>query len=482
MPIGLMMAAAAAAAIGGGDCAALADGRWLHNGTVATARPVAAAGAAPAYCEVTATLTPVEGSRIGVVYRLPAQWNGKLLGLGGGGWAGNVRLDAALEGLGRGYAVAQTDGGHPGTDPWNTDWAASAPAITDFQWRAVHETAVAAKAAIARHYGRPQDKAYFQGCSTGGRMALMEAQRFPADYDGIISAAPVYSLQVQTSAILRGQAFAAPGAALDDAMLARVGAAAVAACDMDDGLKDGLIADPRQCGFDPATLACKGGEAAGACLAPAQIAALRTAYDGRRLPDGRWAAFPMSRGGEAGWSRFVPTAGRADATNGGGMMGLKRPIFGDRPVDFAVFTLADATAARAGDFARAYEATDPDLSAFVKRGGRLILWHGENDPGPSPVGTADYYRAVQKAAPEAAATGVRLFMAPGVEHCRGGPGPDQPRALDALEAWVERGTVPATLPAAKADGSVPRPLCPFPGTLHYRGGAPETAAAWECLG
>ncbi len=465
------LAGGAAQAQDADKCASLADGQWLSNATVGSAKWVAAdaAKALPGYCEVQAVLTPAAGSTIGVVYRLPDNWNGKLLGLGGGGWAGNVRPETAAEGLKRGYATAQTDGGHTSTSPWDTTWATNPAAVTDFAYRAIHEMTDAGKKAVQFYYGRAHSKAYFQGCSTGGRMALMEAQRFPTDYDGIISGAPVYSLQVQTTSILRNQVFAKPGAAFSPAQLKLVQDAAVNACDAKDGLKDGLIASPTTCAWKPAALACKSGQSGDSCLAPAQVAALDTLYAGIKAPDGNWAMFPLSKGGEAGWTAFIATGGGADQTRGGGMIGLSPLIFG-RQIDQASFSAAtDVPAARASAFAKQYEAIDPDLAKFVAHGGRLILWHGESDPGPSTVGSSDYYKAAQRAAPDAAKDGVRLFMALGVSHCGGGPGADRPDTLTALETWVEKGQAPATLIATKADGSLTRPLCPYPAAAQYRG-------------
>ncbi len=479
----LTAASPAQAAAGRSGCAALAASGTVGSVGDATGTWVAAdaARSLPAFCELKGTITPAAGSRIGVVYRLPDTWNGKLLGLGGGGWAGHVRIESALDGLKRGYARAQTAGGPPGTSPWDTSWATNPEAVKDFQYRAIHEMTLAGKAVAQTYYALKPTYTYYQGCSTGGRMGLMEAQRFPTDYDGIIAGAPVYSLQVQTSSLLRNKAFSAPGAGLSQAQLDRVAAAAVNACDAADGLKDGLIAEPRSCTWKHATLLCKPGQDKDSCLSPAQVKALNTAYDGIRAPDGAWAAFPMNRGGESGWSRFVRTGTAPDATGGGGMIGLKPLIFGDAPVDFAAFRAdRDVKTARTSAFAKAYEATDPNLRPFVARGGKLILWHGQSDPGPSPVGTADYYRAVVKAVPNAAQS-VRLFMAPGVEHCGGGPGADRPETIAALEQWVEHGRAPDTVIAARADGSLTRPLCPFPRQARYAGqGDPNQPGSYSC--
>jgi feruloyl esterase len=438
----------------------------------------------PAYCEVKAVLSPAAGSNIGVVYRLPAAWNGKVLGLGGGGWAGNVTLMAATEGLKAGYATLQTDGGHPGTSPWDNAWAANPEAATDFAWRAVHEMTVAGKKLATAHYARAPKKAYFQGCSTGGRMALMEAQRFPADYDAISAGAPVYTLQVQTSAVLRNNTFAAGSGAggftAADLQLAKD--TALATCDAADGLKDGLINNPRACQFDPGVLQCKGAKTA-SCLTPAQVTSLRAVYTGVKSPDGQWAMFPMSPGGETGWSLFVGTEGKgSDATGGGGLMGLANLLFGGRSVNFAALDPnVDVPQLRSSAFAQMYEAKNPDLSGFFGHGGKLILWHGENDPGPSPIGTNDYNRAVL--AKNAAATNqLRYFLLPGVEHCRGGPGADQIALLEALDHWDESGKAPDVLVGTKADTTITRPHCAWPKSAHYRGnGNPNDPASWQCL-
>lgn len=477
------LATAPAQAAGAADCTATAVSGKIPGASETTAKWIAADATKriPAFCEVQAVLTPAAGSRIGVVFRLPETWNGKLLGMGGGGWAGNVRLDAAAEGLQRGYATAQTDGGHPGTSPWDNKWVSNPASVTDFAYRAIHLMTATGKAVVAAYYGRPQTYAYYQGCSTGGRMGLMEAQRFPDDYDGIIAAAPVYSLQVQTSSLLRNQAFGAPGAGFTQAQLQLVNDAAVKACDMDDGLKDGLIAEPRSCGWKAATLQCKPGQAAGAsCLGPAQVKALDTVYNGIRTPKGGWAAFPMNRGGEAGWAMFVRTGNAPDATGGGGMVGLTPLLFGNRKIDVTKLTVGDVAVARSSAFAKEYEAVDPDLRRFVASGGKLILWHGQSDPGPSPVGTADYYKAVGAKVPQADDS-VRLFMAPGVGHCRGGPGADMPDTITALESWVEQGRAPATLISTRADGTLTRPFCPYPKQAHYAGtGDPNQPASWQC--
>lgn len=443
---------------------------------------VEAADALPAFCEVTAKLSPAEGSSIGVVYRLPETWNGKLVGFGGGGWAGNIAIETASEALGKGYGTLQTDGGHESGDLWDNSWALNPEAATDFAHRAVHEMTVAGKQVAASYYGQEHSKAYFQGCSTGGRMALMEAQRYPLDYDAISAGAPVYTLQVQTSAIFRNQTFAAGNGAggftAEDLALAQ--GAALASCDMDDGVNDGIIANPRLCSWQPAELECAG-EKDATCLSPAQVTSLNAAYDGARASDDSWSMFPMSRGGEAGWSLFVGTDGTGeDITGGGGLAGLFPMIFGDNAPSLSDFSDADYLAVRNSGFAEMYEAKNPDLSDFFGNGGKLILWHGENDPGPSPVGTSQYAAQVREAN-VAAAEQMRYFTLPGVEHCRGGPGADVVDHIDALDSWSQGGDAPERLIGSKPDNSITRPHCAWPNLAKFsEKGDVNDPENWQC--
>lgn len=466
------------------DCAAInAD---MLGATEASSQWVEAGEELPAYCEVTAALSRAEGSNIGVVYRLPAEWNGKLLGLGGGGWAGNVTLMAAQQALSRGYATLQTDGGNEGTDVWANQWVAERPeSATDFAHRAIHEMTVAGKQLAANFYGQEHERAYFQGCSTGGRMALMEAQRYPEDYDAISAGAPVYTLQTQTSAVFRNQTFAegdgAAGFTPED--LQMVQDAALNACDANDGLEDGIINDPGSCQWQPSELQCEAGESEN-CLSAPQVAALDTIYEGTRASDESWAMLPMRRGGEGSWSFFVGTSGEGtDATGGGGIANLFPLIFGNRNVTLSDFGDAEYLTVRRSDFANMYEAKDPNLSPYFERGGRLLLWHGESDPGPSPVATNEYVEAVLEQNPRASDQ-FRYFTLPGVGHCAGGPGADQVDYLAALDEWVETGEAPQRLIGTKADGSLIRPHCAWPDVARFEGGDdadPNDPENWTCV-
>ena len=479
---GLIPTMAHAQAGGEANCTALANAK-IETATAIAAKWVAAdaAKAMPAYCEVSATLTPVTGSSIGVVYRLPEKWNGKLLGLGGGGWAGNVTLGSATPGLKSGYATAQTNGGHPSTSPWDTDWTSNPEAVTDFAYRAINRMTVAGKTVVQAYYGRKQDKAYFHGCSTGGRMALMEAQRFPDDYDAIIAEAPVYTLQVQMSAVMRNRVIQQAGG-FSGAQLKLANDAVLGACDAKDGLKDGIIADPGRCSWSAKALACKPGQSGDSCLTDKQATALDTLYKGIKAPDGSYAMLPLGRGGETGWTMFIGTDGSVTTqSNGGGTPGLSPLLWGSRKPDFAQFSEStDVPEARASAFAKAYEAGNPDLKKFIAKGGKLLLWHGESDPGPSAVATADYYQAALKATP-GAANAIRLFMAPGVGHCRGGVGADLVDNLGTLDAWANGGKAPETVVATKANSPMKRTLCLWPKVAKFNGKGDENdPASYTC--
>ena len=465
------------------DCAALSkSGVFGPNVAVRGAKTVAAdaASGALAFCEVTSTISPVPGSKIGAVYRLPENWNGRMLGIGGGGWAGNVTLAAALPGLQRGYATAQTDGGHESPNGGDPSWVkGNAVAVTDFSHRAVHEMTVLGKKVVTERYGKKADRDYFQGCSTGGRMALMEAQRYPDDYHGIIAGAPVYTLLTQTSPVIRHQIFAGAGASLTEAQLKRVNAAVVEACDANDGLKDGVITDPRRCNWNPSQLQCKAGQTAD-CLNAAQVKALQQAYETRRTSGGLVGNYGMTRGSEAGWGRFVAAdqATELNAMNGG-LGDLIPLIFPNGSYDATRFDPEKQQAAvHRTPFAREYEASSTDLKPFFTKGGKLIVWHGQDDPGPSPYATTDW---VEKARKANGTQDFEYFVLPGVYHCRGGPGADEFDSLTAIESWVEKGQRPTRLVAGKANSPMKRPLCPWPQLPYYSGkGDANDAASFQC--
>ncbi|HTM94778.1 MAG TPA: tannase/feruloyl esterase family alpha/beta hydrolase, partial [Croceibacterium sp.] len=472
---------APAVAAGPEACSAVTAASF--GGTAASGKWIAADAktGTPAFCEVTGVLSPVATSQIGVVYRLPENWNGKVYGIGGGGWIGNIGIQAASEALGRGYATMQTDGGHPIGNVWDNAWATDPDKAKDFSYRAIHEMTVGGKKLAAAYYGKAHDRAYYVGCSTGGRMGLMEAQRFPKDYDAIVAGAPVYTLQTQTTGLLRSNQFSVPGAAFSAGDLKLAESAALAQCDATDGYKDGLINDPRTCHWDPAEIQCTGAKNA-TCLAAPQVKALQTLYSGIKSPDGQWAMWPIGRGGESGWSFFIGTDGKPDTTGGGGLLGLKPLIFPERDIDWRNFTAdRDVPQVRSSAFAAMYEAKDPNLTPFFRNGGKLLMWHGESDPGPAPTGSIDYARQVV-AKNARASSNYRFFLAPGVGHCGGGPGADVLPLIQTIEAWDQTSRAPESMVATKRDAPLVRKACAWPKVARYGGsGDANDPNSWSCV-
>ena len=454
----------------------------VASGTQAPGRGRGAAAPLPAHCRVAVTLAPSADSHIEMELWLPSEdWNGKFLAVGNGGWAGSISFDAMASGLRRGYATASNDTGHKGG---SAEFALGHPEkLVDFGYRAMHEMAVQSKALIQAFYRRAPQLSYYQGCSTGGRQGLMAAQRYPDDFDAIVAGAPVYnvvhlnvsqvSLQV---GMLKNPASLVP--AEKRTLLAN---AVVAACDQRDGVKDGIISEPRACKFDPAVLACKSGDGAD-CLTSAQVANARSAYTAVTTKSGALVYPGRSPGFETGWR--IPTPGAA-----------LNPLFADMPRyvgrqdpkwDPMTFDL-ETDLALALKNASFIEASDPDLSKFKARGGKLLLYHGWADPGPAPENTINYYDAVARKLGGKQDEWMRLFRMPGVGHCGGGVGPDQADFLGALERWKEGGAAPgqivATRPAGRG-GATPmsRPLCPHPQVARYNGaGSVDDAANFSCV-
>lgn len=457
-----------------------------QEGNVTQNLPTFARLGLPAYCSVDAVIGPVPGSRIRVVYRLPEKWNGKVYGIGGGGWAGDISLESARDALARGFATMQSDAGKTSGDVRSPDvydntWLAhNTQAVADFSHRAIHEMTVAGKKVAAAYYGRQPDGARFVGCSTGGRMALMEAQRYPEDYDEIVAGSPVHTLQAQISALMAGNLFAAPGAALSETDLRLATGSAVAACDANDGLEDGLINDPLACHWDPATIRCRGAKTA-SCLTAPQVAALTTLYHGIKSPDGQWALWPISRGSETAWGVFINTSGAPEA-GARGLGPLKPLMFPEREVDWAHFSeVTDAPQVRSSEFATMYEAKDPDLSGFFARGGKLLMWGGESDVGPAPAGVIDYARAVMAGNPRATQQ-FRAFLIPGVGHCGGEFGEDLLPLEDTVDAWRESDKPPETMVATMRARGMTRLVCASPKVARYDGdGDPNAPLNWHCV-
>jgi feruloyl esterase len=486
----LMAPAAASAQDACGNVAALA--KLLPGTTTDSSKPVPANAKdrLPAFCDVHVTISPVAGSHIGAVYRLPVNWNGKVLGIGGGGFAGNLSLTAAADGLSRGYAVIQNDMGHATTGALDPKFAITAPgqpnveAIVDFGHRATHVATDVGKRLVSSFYGRAPQHAYWQGCSTGGRQGLAEMQRYPDDYDGVIAGAPVYTPLVYSNAILRVQAFhRKPESNLLPEHVPLIQKHVLAACDASDGVADGILTDPRSCTWDPGELACKGSPSAD-CLTQAQVETVRRVYAGVKTKDGQFAAMPLMRGGESDWvNRMIGTKEQPLGLNSVlGAPFMSYIVKNDPAYDIMTFDPEHDMQALSSGLAAEVHQQNPDISAFINRGGKLLLWHGFNDPGPSPLSTIDYYARVREKVP-AARDSMRLFLAPGVLHCGGGAGPDRFDALTAMERWVEQGMPPASMIATKVNSPISRPLCPYPQVARYQGsGDTNDAANFACAG
>ena len=315
--------------------------------------------------------------------------------------------------------MIQNDLGHPGTSATDWSFAVKPPgqpntdAIIDFGHRATHTATVAGKDLVSRFYKRPAQHSYWQGCSTGGRQGLAEVQRYPADYDGVIAGAPVYSPLVYSNAILRVQAFhAKPESNLLPAHVPLIQKAVLAACDMKDGVADGILTDPRACTWDPGELACKGDSRASAdCLTAPQVETVRRAYAGVKTKDGRYAAMPLMRGGESDWvARMVGTPQAPRGVNAVlGAPFVSHLVLANPSYDIMTFDPErDMAALNRGLAAEHVHQQNPDISAFIGRGGKLLLWHGFNDPGPSPLSTIEYFDAVNAKVPAAKRRGASL--------------------------------------------------------------------------
>ncbi len=476
-------------------CEALAK-LALPGATITVAIPVDEGGFVPpggaradafrsllAFCRVAATLKPSPDSDIKMEVWLPASgWNGKFMAVGNGAFSGAIAHSAMAANLARGYAVSSTDTGHEGG---SASFALGHPEkLIDFGWRAVHEMSVAAKRIATAYYGDVPKVSYWNGCSAGGRQAMKEAQRYPADFDGIIAGAPgldwtsraAQAVRVEkqlqkseASRLLRPQRELLHKAVLD-------------ACDENDGLKDGLIADPDRCAFDPSLLQCKPSDTSGNCLTAEQVETARFIYASPKNPKSGRPITGLARGSELGWTDVGWTAS-ARAT---GLDQFRFIVFRNPNWQVADFNF-DSDIVRAEDAdADTINALDPDLQPFFDRGGKLIQYHGWSDPQISPGNSTQYYgRVLDKLGDKNKVNAsYRLFMVPGMGHCGGGEGPNTFDMVAALERWVENGSAPDQIIATHSTNGKPdrtRPLCPYPQIAAYKGtGSIDDAANFVC--
>jgi feruloyl esterase len=460
------------------DCSALTF-LALPDTTIATATWVAASASLPEHCRVEGNIGP---GTIGFAVQLPSSWNGGLYHAGGGGFVGAIPSGNA--GLVKGYATCATDTGHKGGG-LDASWALHNPqAVVDFGYRAIHVTTATAKKIARAYYGGAPHRSYFVGCSRGGGQALMEAQRFPEDFDGILLGAPAYHwTEFMTGFNWNARALAA--GPLPPAKLPLLARAVLAECDGKDGLVDGLVQDPRRCRFDPISLLCSGADGPD-CLTAAQVSAVRKVYAGPRDSWGRRLSpgFPM--GGEdlaTGWAAWISGGVITPSLQFSFQDGFFRYIvFGDPSYDPFTFNY-DTDPAKLVSTGLLLDAIDPYLSAFHRHGGKLIMYHGTNDHALSLYKTIEYYDAVTDAMGRRRTAGFfRFFFVPGMHHCGGGPGLDTFDAFTPLVDWVERGKAPGSIVATStAMAGRSRPLCPYPEEARYSGrDSIEDAASFAC--
>jgi feruloyl esterase len=493
----------AAPALSAEPCAALAALK-ITNTKVISAAPIHAGPYAPeqrsggrtgparefpAFCRVSAVANPVPDSEIHLEVWLPppGAWNGKFMGIGNGGYSGDLGyagMEAALRG---GFATASSDTGHAGND---IRFGAGHPEkIADWAHRAIHVMTETAKLVVRNYYGRFPQYSYFAGCSTGGQQALMEAQRYPDDYDGIAAGAPGNSrVHLNIGFLWSWLALNRnPAASLPVSKLVALNRAAVDACDANDGLRDGLVTDPLHCEFDPGPLICSGADNS-ECLTRPQLEAVRQIYGGARNPrTGEQLFAGWAPGSEAdadqetgGWASYFvgkPEPARLDFWR---YWVFENPQWDPMSFDF------DRDAAYAIRKLGYIEAASPDLSAFSARNGKLLIYAGGADPVVPPADTARYFERLQELmGPEKTAGFARFYIAPGMAHCGGGAGPNTFDYMGALERWVIQGTAPERIVASHSKGASvdrTRPLCPYPQIAKWSGqGSQDDEAQFECV-
>jgi feruloyl esterase len=403
----------------------------------------------PAHCRIEATARPTSDSEIRFEVWIPPvdAWNGKFEGVGNGGYSGAIGYTAMAAGLRRGYAVASTDTGHTGDD---MKFGQGHPEkVIDWAYRAIHVTADAAKLIVRNAQGRFADKSYFVGCSAGGHQALSEAQRYPDDYDGIVAGDPANNRIRHTFGFLNSwlNTHGSDGKPLlTPAKLPLITKAAVDACDSVDGLKDGVIDDPRRCHFDPAKLLCKPGADEQTCLTAPQADAVRKMYDGTKSAKTGETIFAGWPRGSEGFGEAAGQSWRAYIMDPAEPMRVgffKYWLFHDPNWDYKTIDW-EHDLAYAEQKLPYMAAVDKDLGPFKKHGGKLLMYTGWSDPVVPPQDTVAYYEGVAKlmGGIEKTRDFYRFFIAPGMGHCGGGPGPNQFDHLTALEQWVEKGVAP----------------------------------------
>lgn len=433
----------------------------------------------PEHCRVSIVLQPTDDSTINVELWLPVEdWNGKFLAVGNGGWAGSIQGYADMqEALRRGYATAGTDTGHSAADGPAGQFALGHPEkLVDFAYRAIHDMTVKSKRVIQAFYAPQLEYSYFKGCSTGGRQAVMSAQRYPGDFDGIIAGALANRhIHMHAAGVHRSIALTrAPEYALTEDKATLVNDAVMAQC---DALNEGFLNDPRQCAFNFRALACTSADTAAGnlCLTRPELETVLAYYDGTRYADGTLIFSGQALGNPIPALQGSPDGPGSFAFDTIRILGFQDPDYDWRAFDIERdLPVIDAAVGWV-------DATDPDLRAFRAHGGKLLLYAGWRDTGITPENTILYYESVRKELGPQQSDWMRLFLAPGMGHCRGGPGINTFDTLSALEQWREAGVAPDTLDGSNPQTGVTRPICPYPQAARYSGfGTVGDARNWSC--
>ena len=438
----------------------------------------------PAFCRVAMTLTPSSDSDIRIEVWLPdsSTWNGKFEAVGNGGWAGTISYPAMAAALAAGYATTSTDTGHVGN---TASFALGHPdKVIDIGYRAVHEMTVQAKAIINSYYNSAPKYSYFNGCSLGGRQGITEAQRYPADYDGIVAGAVAWGGMDRYVGVIMNQSamLKTSGAYIPPEKYPAVHDAVLQACDGLDGVMDGILENPLACRFDPKVLQCKAGEDTFSCLTPAQVQSARMIYAPAKHPKtGKVLTGGLMAGTELQWGTLYSPQGYGNAVEAMKYIAMKDPSW-----DPATFNAAtDVEKAQQADPDGILRSDNPNIKAFFDRGGKLLMYQGFADPQVTSDNAIRYHQAViDKVGKQVEGKSIELFMVPGMYHCQGGPGTDTFDKAAVLDAWVTSGKAPDRIVASHLDGGKvdrTRPLCVFPRVAKWNGtGSPEEAQNFTC--
>lgn len=403
------------------------------------------------------------------------------MAVGNGGQAGEIYYHKMGLPLTLGYAVASTDTGHEGKGDDGSYALGHPEKVIDFGYRAVHEMVMKSKAIIAEYYSRSARFSYWNGCSTGGRQGIEDLQRYPSDFDGVIAGAPAINPRSAAQIMWVAQAVHKDVASFIPASkFPVIQKAVLKTCDINDGVNDGVLEDPRSCKFDPGAILCKGADGPD-CLTTSQVETARKIYSPAINPRSKEQIFPgFELGSEKGWG-FAASAQPPQLT----LTGLKNRVFKDPNWDYKTFNF-DSDVALIDRESQAVNAMDPNLGPFFSHGGKLLQYHGWNDTLIAPENSVNYYTSVADTLGGANKVNdsYRLFMVPGMAHCRGGDGTDRFDVISAMEQWVEKRKPPESIIASRSADDKPdrtRPLCPYPQVAAYKGsGSTDDAASFVC--